>query len=183
MLLGDHMINIHFEKMTLENISLWERWITIPHVKETWFIKGYETSDYIHQKIKGNGHTYPFIIYFNDQPIGYIQYCNLYEYQIITPNPKGLFTKEDKGTFCIDLFIAESEFLNKGYGTEIIKKFTQKIINELDAKKILIDPASTNKRAIRCYEKAGFTFVKNAHDGITECTVMQFIPKFNAGNE
>ncbi len=56
-------MNIHFEKMTVKDIPLWERWITIPHVKEVWFIEGYETSDYIYQKIQGNGHTYPFIIY------------------------------------------------------------------------------------------------------------------------
>lgn len=169
-------MNIHFEKMVLNDIPLWNKWITIPHIKEVWFIEGYETSDYIYKKIQDNGHTYPFIIYLNEQPIGYIQYCDLYAYRTLTPNPKGLFTNENEGTFCIDLFIAESNFLNKGYGTEIIKIFTQKLINELGAKKILIDPATSNERAIHCYEKAGFKFVKNAHDGITECTIMEFIP-------
>ncbi len=48
-------------------------------------------------------------------------------------------------------------------------------MNEFDAKKILIDPAASNKRAIRCYEKAGYAVVKNAHAGVTECTIMQFI--------
>ena len=175
MLLGNDMINIHFEEMTLNDISLWEKWITIPHVKEVWFIEGYETSDYIYQKIQGNGHTYPFIIYINDLPIGYVQSCDLYAYRTLCPKPKGLFTRENQGTFCIDLFIAESDYLNKGYGTKIVKLFTKKLIDEFGAKKILIDPAASNKRAIRCYEKAGFTIVKNAHDGITECAIMQFI--------
>lgn len=75
---------------------------------------------------------------------------------MLTEKPKGPFTRENPGTFCIDLFIAESDFLNKGFGTEIIKQFTKKLIHELNAKKILIDPAAKNKRAIRCYEKAGF---------------------------
>lgn len=176
-LIGDPLMNIHFEKMTLNDIPLWEKWITVPHVKEVWFIQGYETADYIYQKIQGNGHTYPFIISINDQPIGYIQYCDLYAYRTLTPNPKGLFTNEDPGTFCIDLFIGDTDYLNKGYGTKIIKMFTQKLINEFNVKKILIDPASSNKRAIRCYQKAGFSIVKNAHDGVTECTIMKFIPK------
>lgn len=169
-------MNIHFEKMTEDHIPLWQKWITVPHVKEVWFIDGYETSDYIFDKINGNGHTVPFIIYLNNVPIGYIQYCDLFAYRLLTPKPKGLFTNESEGTFCIDLFIAENDFLNKGCGTEIIKQFTQKLINELSAKKILIDPAVTNKRAIRCYEKAGFTFVKCAHDGITECAIMEYVP-------
>ncbi|OGT26598.1 MAG: hypothetical protein A3I77_07120 [Gammaproteobacteria bacterium RIFCSPLOWO2_02_FULL_42_14] len=173
------MIDINFEKMTEDHIPLWKTWITVPHVREVWFIDGYETSDYIFDKLKGNGHTFPFIIYLSNLPIGYIQYCDLYAYRTLTPKPKGLFINENPGTFCIDLFIAESDFLNKGYGTEIIKQFTQKLIDELDAKKILIDPASTNKRAIRCYEKAGFSFVRNANDGITECVVMQFTPGEN----
>lgn len=170
-------MNINFEKMTKDHLSLWEKWITFPHVKEVWFIDGYETSDYIHSKINDNGHTVPFIIYLDDFPIGYIQYCDLYAYRTLTPKPKGLFTNENSGTFCIDLFIAESDLLNKGYGTEIIKKFTNKLINELGAKKILIDPASSNKRAIRCYQKAGFKILKNTHDGIMECTIMEFIPE------
>jgi len=173
MLPGNLRMNIHFEKMTLNDIALWKEWINISHIKEVWFIEGYETSDYIYQKIQGNGHTYPFIIYINDQPIGYIQYCDLYAYRMLTPKPKGLFINENPGTFCIDLFIAERDYLNKGYGTKIIKQFTKKLIDEFFAKKILIDPASTNKRAIRCYEKAGFTIVKNAHDGITECIIME----------
>ena len=169
-------MNIDFIKMIGEHISLWEKWITIPHVKEVWFIDGYETSDYIFDKIKGNGHTVPFIIYLDNLPIGYIQYCDLYAYRTLTPKPKGLFTNESSGTFCIDLFIAEIDFLDKGYGTEIIKQFTRKLIDELGAKKILIDPAASNERAIRCYQKAGFKIVKNANDGIIECIIMEYIP-------
>ena|SRR3990167_5345629 len=175
MLPGNQLMNIRFEKMALNDIPLWERWITVPHVKEVWFIEGYETSNYIHQKIQGNGHTYPFIISVNDQPIGYIQCCDLYAYRTLTPNPKGLFTHENPGTFCIDLFIAESDYLNKGYGTKIVKEFTKKLMDEFDANKILIDPAASNKRAIRCYEKAGFTILGSAYDGVTECTVMQLM--------
>lgn len=66
--------------MTNDHLSLWEKWITIPHIKETWFIDGYETSSYIHEKIKGNGHTVPFIIYLDHAAIGYIQYCDLYAF-------------------------------------------------------------------------------------------------------
>ncbi len=170
------MMNVNFENMQEKDIPLWKTWSEVPHVKEVWFIEGYETTNYIYQKIKGNGYDHPFIIYVNNKPIGYIQCCDLYAYRTLCPKPKGLFTQEERGTFCIDLFIAESDYLNKGVGTEIVRLFTQKVIQDFGAKKILIDPASSNQRAIRCYEKAGFKILKNASDGVTECTIMQFIP-------
>ena len=36
--------------------------------------------------------------------------------------------------------------------------------------------AASNQRAIRCYEKAGFQFLRNSFDGITECTILKFTP-------
>lgn len=144
-------------------------------MKEACFIEGYESSDYIHTKIQENGYDYPCVIYSDKRPIGYIQCSDVYAYRTLCPVPKGLFTNEKLGVFCMDLFIAEIDYLNKGYGTEIVKQFSQKVFNDFQAKKILIDPASTNKRAIRCYEKAGFEFVKLAHDGVTECYIMQLI--------
>lgn len=166
-------MHIHFQAFQKKHLPLWEEWIKKPHVKNTWFIDGYETSDYIHCKITGNDYDYPFVIMIDDQPIGYIQCCDLYAYRTICPNPKGLFTHEEQGTFCMDLFIAEESYLNRGYGTLVVKAFSAYIFEHFIAQKILIDPASDNKRAIRCYEKAGFTQVKEAFDGVTHCTILQ----------
>jgi len=153
---------------------LWHQWIQIPHVKNTWFIDGYETTDYIHQKIAGNAYDYPFIIQLNGDPIGYIQCCDLFAYRNKCKNPKGLFTKENPGTYCLDLFIAEENLLNKGIGTQVIRQFTQKLLSEFQAKRILIDPAASNKRAIRCYEKCGYKIVRHENDGVTDCVVMAY---------
>lgn len=166
-------MDIQFKPFKEARIVLWERWIALPHVKDVWFIEGYETTDYIRQKIQGNGYDYPFIIYLDNNPIGYIQCCDLYAYRTICPKPKGLFTQENPGTFCMDLFIGEEDYLNQGYGTDIVNAFVEYIFDHFDAKIILIDPAITNKRAIRCYEKAGFQFVKEAFDGITNCYIME----------
>jgi RimJ/RimL family protein N-acetyltransferase len=169
----DPNMKIRFQPFQKEHFPLWEQWINVPHVKEVWFIEGYETADYIHQKIIGNGYDYPFVIVLNDQPIGYIVCCDLYAYRTICPAPKGNFTEESPGTFCMDLFIAETDFLNKGYGTEIVCAFTHYVFEHFHAHTLLIDPAETNLRAIRCYEKAGFAFVKKSFDGVTNCIIMK----------
>ena len=166
-------MKIAFLPMTKKDIPLWQQWIQKEHVKSVWFIEGYETADYIYQKVELNGYDFPFIIYLNDQPIGYIVCCDLYAYRTTCPQPKGLFTNENPGTYCMDLFIAEENYLNKGYGTEIVKAFVDYVVKHFNANKVLIDPAETNKRAIRCYEKAGFKFVRKEFDGLTECCVME----------
>lgn len=159
--------------MSESDIPLWNHWATLPHVKSVWFIEGYETMDYIHQKIKGNGYDYPFIILLNRKPIGYIVCCDLYAYRTLCKTKKGLFTEEEPGTFCMDLFIGEPDYLNKGYGTQIVKQFAQSIFDEFNAKILYIDPSVSNKNAIRCYEKAGFQFVKIAYDGVCDGYVMK----------
>lgn len=148
----------------------------MPHVKIVWFIDGYETTDYIHQKLAGNGYDYPFVIELASQPIGYIQCSDLFAYRTKSENPKGLFKNEAPGTFCLDLFIADENLLGKGLGTQIIRQFTQKLIKEFEAKKILIDPAASNKRAIRCYEKCGYRIIREQNDGVTNCVIMEFTP-------
>lgn len=169
-----HKINIVFKPLEKNDMSLFLTWAKKPHVRDTWFQEGYENIDKYQQKIEGNGYDYSFIIYLNDTPIGYIQTSDLYAYKIKCQNLKGVFTNEEPGTFCLDLFIGEEDYLNKGYGTEIVKAFIDKLFKDFNAKKILIDPACSNKRAIRCYEKAGFKIIRKEHDGMDECCIMRF---------
>lgn len=167
------MLNIAFEAFNENYLPLWNEWVEAPHVKESWFIEGYETTNYIIRKIQGNGYDYPFVIFIEHVPIGYIQCCDLYAYRRLCSVPKGVFTQEEEGTFCLDLFIADHNYLNKGYGTKIVKAFTDYIFTHFKAKKIVIDPDVKNIRAIRCYEKAGFVFYKEAFDGVTQCHLMK----------
>lgn len=168
------MENIGFEKMTAKHLPLWDAWINIPHVKNSWFIEGYEPAEYMAKKLSGNGYDFPFIMYLGDKPLGFIQGCDLYAYRTICPNPKGNFCHEDPGTFCFDLFIADEDMLNKGYGTKAVRAFAKKLHDEFGAKRILIDPEAKNARAIRCYEKAGFKKIGVVHDGVCEAAILEW---------
>jgi len=171
--------DITFRKFKNQDMPIFSEWAKKPYIKNIWFQEGYtpfnEYKKKYTEKIKGNGCDYPFIIYIDDKPIGYIQTSDLYAYRTLCKNPKGLFINEEPGTFCLDLFIGEENYLNKGYGTEIVKAFVNKLLTEFKAKKIVLDPACSNKRAIRCYEKAGFVVTKREHDGVNECLGMEFM--------
>ena len=162
--------------MTLSDLPLWKAWSALHHVKKVWFIDGYEPAAYMEKKLAGNGYDFPFIINLNDQPIGFIQACDLYAYRTRCPTPKGVFQRENPGTFCFDLFIAHEDLLGKGYGTAIVQQFREKLAFDYFAQKIVIDPASNNIAAIRCYEKAGFVKTGLTHDGICEVALMQWRP-------
>ena len=79
--------NIQFTLMTEKDIPLWLEWSNKPHVKDVWFIEGYETRDYIYQKIKGNKYDYAYIISIDNIPIGYIVCCGTQIVKLFTSIP------------------------------------------------------------------------------------------------
>ena len=168
------MMDVTFRKFTEDDVPLFYAWAKVPHVKNSWFKEGYEPEDSILNKVKGNGYDYPFVIEANGKPIGYMQYSNLHAYYQANPEEKSTYyASEPLGTVCVDLFIADVAYLNKGYGTEIVRKFSDWLLDKPEVKKLVIDPSTSNKRAIRCYEKAGFTFVRNAEDHVDTYHIME----------
>jgi diamine N-acetyltransferase len=59
------------------------------------------------------------------------------------------------------------EFVDRGLGTDATLTLLEYYFEELKFDRLYLDVASLNKRAIRCYEKCGFTFIRkkyNDHD-------------------
>ncbi len=62
----------------------------------------------------------------------------------------------------MDLFIGEEKFAHQGFGPFIISQFLRHIVfANLDINECYIEPAPENIAAIRAYEKAGFSRIKN----------------------
>jgi diamine N-acetyltransferase len=55
------------------------------------------------------------------------------------------------------IMIGEKEYWGKGYGTEAVRLLTQYGFNTLNLNRIFLRVFEDNHRAIRAYEKAGFT--------------------------
>ena len=116
------------------------------------------------------------IIEYCDIAIGYLQFypldegdCVEYGYEIA-----------NKIFYGIDLFIGETQYWNKGIGTELMKKIIAYLMLEKDAQKIVIDPHCRNVRAIACYEKSGFKKIRRLlknemHEGqLEDCWLMEY---------
>ncbi|HLO87658.1 MAG TPA: GNAT family N-acetyltransferase [Nostocaceae cyanobacterium] len=165
----------------MQDYKLIEKWRTDERV-----LKYYGGRDYPYflekvianyqPRIKGEEPVNPCIFYYQNQPLGYIQYYSLSDLPE-TDRQKYCLEKTDH-VYGIDLFIGEPEYWNQGIGTKVLSSAIKYIFTQLEAVKIVIDPDVKNHRAIRCYEKCGFVKIKvlpahEIHEGkFQDCWLM-----------
>ena len=95
-----------------------------------------------------------FVIYVDNNPIGYIQIYNAYDFA-----RKALLIDLPKSLAAIDFFIGNIDYIGKGIGAEALKVFDYQGYNN-----ILVDPDMNNIAAIKTYEKAGFKKMREQPD-------------------
>ncbi|MDR1759759.1 MAG: GNAT family N-acetyltransferase, partial [Fibrobacter sp.] len=95
-----------------------------------------------------------FIVKHNSVKIGFCQYYDCFAakeewYEIDKPNQ----------TYSIDYLIGEEDFLNKGYGKEIVKQLIEKIKAE-NGKEIVVQPDQENTSSQKILLANGFVYKK-----------------------
>lgn len=151
-----------FNPMTTEHLPLLFRWMSAAHVKPWWNTESsWEEFRINYTRNIQDPKVFPFIVSYNDLPIGYINYWFVED----DPNFIGLYSPDTIGT---DQLIGESEFIGKGHGSAFIKTFTDRLLDENKASIIITDPDRANEAAIGAYLKAGFKIVKemNSDEGL-----------------
>jgi aminoglycoside 6'-N-acetyltransferase len=76
-----------------------------------------------------------------------------------------------EGFRAIDIWIGSENDLGKGYGTEIMRQSLERCFSNPEVMQVLIDPLSSNVRAIKFYEKLGFRYVEDRKFGDSDCKV------------
>lgn len=144
-----------FKPLQENDLELLCKWLDKPHVKE-WWDDGLSQDEIkeTYRKRIGDETVVPFIVYLDGNSIGFIQYYHANKVG------EGWWPDEIEGTVGIDQFIGEEKYINRGYGTQMIQEFIKKLFQNPSIKKIITDVKPNNLRAINCYKKAGFKFVK-----------------------
>jgi aminoglycoside 6'-N-acetyltransferase len=137
-----------FRPMTATDLPLVRRWLAEPHVVQWW-------GDTLQQFELVSGDLEveamdQFIVATADRPFGYIQ-C--YNPDVWPDNGLG---KHPRGTRGIDQFIGEPDMVDRGHGSAFIRAFIERVL-AAGAPRVITDPDPDNARAIRAYEKAGFS--------------------------
>lgn len=166
-------MQITFKPVTVEDLSLLETWMALPHWQNWWGETDQELAQ-ICNMIEGKDTTRPFLFVIDDEPLGFIQYWHvghqqnpslIYQYPWLADIPR-----EAIG---IDLSIGEAEHLSKGIGSKVLRQFVENL--KLFGHKIfIIDPDPDNERAIRAYQKAGFKPVQAYNKNTTDCLIMAY---------
>jgi aminoglycoside 6'-N-acetyltransferase len=154
--------SIAFRELALTDMPRLAAWLTDPDVA-AWYGEGKPTVEQLTAKyadrIAGTDPTFGFIIRIGHHDAGYIQ-----AYRIADHPDYARQMDVPPGAVGIDLFIGDAAFRNRGMSTPILQAFLDRIVfGMLNAPLAVIAPDPANKRAIRAYEKAGFTWIKTVH--------------------
>jgi len=150
---------IHFRTLDRGDLPLMHRWLNTPHVVEWWRDEALTLDQIVAKyspRIEGKEDVRCFVIVNGDTPIGYIQ-----KYPIGENSEYARHIAVAAWVAGIDLFIGEVGFHHRGLGAPIIRQFLNDIVFADPAvESCIIDPAVSNRGAIRAYEKAGFRFLR-----------------------
>ena len=137
-----------FRRATEDDIPLLQRWRAAPQVARWW-----EDSDPTHEDLLEDldeTDTRIWIVSIGERPFAYLQDYDPYAW------PGHHFSFLPPGSRGIDQYIGEPDLLDQGHGSAFIRAHVVRLFAE-GAPAVGVDPSPDNLRAIRCYEKAGFT--------------------------
>lgn len=153
--------NIVIRKMEdcIDDYGIMAKWLSNPNV-----LQYYEGRDKVFDldkvmkkfgpRVRGESVVNSCIVEYNKKKIGYIQYYKIdsNEYDVSDK----IHMEKYSAPYGIDLFIGNTDYWNKGIGTQLVKAIIKYLFQNEKADVIFIDPQTWNKRAIKCYEKSGF---------------------------
>jgi aminoglycoside 6'-N-acetyltransferase len=142
------------------------RWRGRPHVHEWWDPDDpapdlATVRDHYGPRVRGEDPTTACMIELAGTPIGYLQF---YRWVDWPEAADALEVGVDDDWFGIDLFIGEPELIGRGVGTRAVSLICGYLAHDHGASAIVLTTETTNHRAQRAYEKAGFERVRRILD-------------------
>lgn len=170
------MNTFSFTPLALDHFSLLHKWMQHPHVSQWWG----EGRAWSFPDIQEKYHSYtlgykieqeekrsisPFVVHFQNRPIGFIQAYNAYDFPREGFNVTDVWQELSQSLAALDFFIGEPDCIGMGLGAEILKAFLEShLFHFYEA--CLVDPDKSNKAAIKTYTKAGFSTLKELESSI-----------------
>jgi RimJ/RimL family protein N-acetyltransferase len=151
------MSAITFRQLSPADLPMLHEWLTRLHVAE-WWQPTPSFSDVQEEFTPLTYHdasTRGYIALLDDAPLGFIQ-----SYVVLGSGDGWWEDETDPGARGIDQFLADPDRLNQGLGRAMIRTFVDGLFLDPSVTRVQTDPSPANFRAIRCYERAGFTALR-----------------------
>jgi aminoglycoside 6'-N-acetyltransferase len=128
---------------------------------------------YDEERVRGelldSPHTAVFAVEVDDEVVGAIMYVE-------EPSP-------DYRHASIDVFL-HPDWHGKGLGTDAVRTLSKHLIHDRGHHRLAIDPAASNEKAIRAYQRVGFqqvgvlrAYERNADGEWQDCMLMDLLAK------
>jgi aminoglycoside 6'-N-acetyltransferase len=141
------MTGYAFRPMSSADLPTIRRWLAAPHVAQWWHDPSEQfelvSGDLDHPDMA------QFIVTAGARDFAYLQCYNIGAWECG-------FGPQPEGTRGLDQFIGEADMLGDGHGSAFIRAFADQLLAS-GTPRIVMDPDPANARAIRAYEKAGFS--------------------------
>lgn len=134
---------LRLRPITADDLPMLLRWLADPGVQEFCSLPP-ESRSRVHDTylVAEDVACWRFIIEEQDHPVGEFQYWY----------PNG----SERWLAGIDILIGEAGDRDRGLGTEAVRTLLQYLFEVKGAKRATIDPETSNRRAIRANQKAGY---------------------------
>ena len=136
-----------FTPLAVTDLPLVKRWLETPHVSEWWHDPA-EQFDLVSGDLDDPDMA-QFIVTTDARSFAYLQCYDISAWD-------SGFGPQPAGTRGLDQFIGEPDLLNRGHGSAFIRDFAERLLAD-GTPRVVTDPDPDNARAIRAYEKAGFS--------------------------
>jgi aminoglycoside 6'-N-acetyltransferase-1b/aminoglycoside 6'-N-acetyltransferase-2 len=142
--------------MKEQDLPMLHDWLNRPHIVQWWGGEDERPTlsdvvEHYRPRVLAEESVVPYIVMLGAEPIGYAQ-----SYVALGCGNGWWEEETDPGVRGIDQLLANPAQLNQGLGTRLVRALVQQLFLDPAVTKIQTDPAPTNHRAIRSYEKAGF---------------------------
>jgi aminoglycoside 6'-N-acetyltransferase len=166
---------IEFRPLAHSDLADLVRWLNAPHVYEWWGVSSgpgslggpgtdAATIDAVHQKYAvsiddPDPTTHRHVIVVAGVAVGLIQHTRL-EHE---PEYASTIGETEPGGTGIDLLIGEVDAVDRGLGPRVLDAYvTTVVFSDPDISRAVGAPHPANLRSCRAFEKAGFTYVRDA---------------------
>ena len=167
-------VDISFPALTFDDLGLLRRWLNQPHVYEWWGVSSgpgslggagndAATDAQVYDKYAPGldpeaGGTRRYLIALDGRAVGLIQWYSLAG----NPEYATQIGETEPGGASIDLFIAETDAIDRGVGSATLDRFVADVVfADPTITRVVGAPHPDNPRSCRAFEKAGFTFVRD----------------------
>ncbi|MBS0629940.1 MAG: GNAT family N-acetyltransferase [Verrucomicrobia bacterium] len=145
---------MEFKLVNQSQRALVHSWLSLPHVTKWFYGQGLQnTLTHLDDFLKGASIAQYWIAYNRGHPFAF-----LITSRVEKPHDElSKWCSEEGEAITLDMLIGDENYLGKGLAVKVIQEFLQNQFPYVD--EVLIDPESTNERAIHVYQKAGFNIL------------------------